>query len=132
MADKWIQLQSSDGEDNLFPKGKMELLWTNSAPTSSFSAQTVQLDLTNYGMVAIMVEESTSYSDYLTTYYVPVGAKKYEILQSFSNLRYRYVNVTSAGVGFEAGNKYATYGTKSTDNSLLIPYQIYGIKMEVS
>lgn len=54
MADKWIQLMSEDGTDNLFPTGKFDLLWTNSAPTSAFSPQTLSIDFSKYNHILVI------------------------------------------------------------------------------
>lgn len=118
MANKWIQLMSADGTDNLFPVGKIDLLWTNSAPTSSFSAQTIPLDLSGYDLILITSENSVSFAEN------NVGSKRQITYSSTSGqIRHRDFTVATTGITFDAG-----YGGSSTDNSNCRPYKIYGIK----
>ena len=60
MADKWIQLMSEDGTDYLFPISKMDLLWENASPTSSFGAQTLNVNLGDYHWYLVKYGVSTS------------------------------------------------------------------------
>lgn len=128
MADKWIQLQSADGTDNLFPTTNMDLLWTNSAPTSAFSAQTVAISLTGY-KTAMIVSKVTKGGEFYITSYIAVGSTN-TIVFPMDYIYYRDATVATAGVTFGGGKRTNTYGasTPTSDNNDIIPYKIYGIK----
>lgn len=116
------------------------LLWTN--PTSAdFQPQTVSVDLSSYDFVLIVyaryrrvdgtwgstgnLEMSTCFipsaktTGFSTRFMLP-GVTEY------SRMRYGYVSDT--GVTFENGIQFNSYGTnaETINNSLCIPYQIYG------
>ena len=125
MADKYIQLMSEDGTDNLYPVGKLDLLWTNSSPTASFSSQTVSLDLSKYRLV--MISYCYSYnSEYYQTMIQPVDGLTYRCTTGNStnnNNGVRAGTATATGVVFTAG----AYNGAS-NNQYVIPYKIYGIR----
>lgn len=134
MSDKWIQLQSSNGEDNLFPVGKMDLLWTNSSPSSAFGAQTIALDLSAYSMIYTMYCIAVDVADSAKRYNTcmqNVDGKPYQHASYYSgnssNMTRRTITATTTGIIFENG----IYGTSSSTNCN-VPQKIYGIKMEVS
>ena len=105
----------------------MDLLWTNSAPTSSFSAQTIALDLTSYKMVYIEARWATDDAGTVSSI-ARVGYGNY--LFAFYNAKQsRRFDVTTSGVEFMACVYGSTATTAmSTDNSHSIPERIYGIK----
>lgn len=126
MADKWIQLMSEDGTDNLFPTTKMDLLWTNASPTSSFSAQTVSLDLSDYNVFLLRCRTATTQ----TNCFISVCVKgnnvlngSYPFITQADNVS-RIVDIDNSGFVFGAGRA----GTNTSVNGDIIPYQIYGIK----
>ena len=128
MADKWIQLMSEDGTDNLYPTSKMDLLWENASPSSSFAAQTVSIDLTKYSKVVMQAIEGTGYSN-INNYLALTDGSTIIMQNSFGKNRYRYVTVSSSGIGFDDGKIYNSYASSATtDNSVIVPSKIYGIK----
>lgn len=128
MANKWIQLMSADGTDNLFPVGKMDLLWTNSAPTSSFSSQTIPIDTTPYKFLVIILAFSTS-TDSESVYWM-INNATYNLYWGANRNYRRRVTKTDSGIEFEACQYFGTYAnsTTTTSNTNLIPIEIYGIK----
>ena len=130
--DKWIQLQSADGVDNLFPTSSMDLLWENSAPTSNYGASTAQFTSSGYKTLYLIYETATGSP--FNAYRVPLIIAQQNIAYSCvtcagSRTRLRYATWTSTGVTFTECEKWETYASSSSkDNSCLIPYQIYGIK----
>ena len=106
---------------------KLTSLWTNSAPTSSFAAQTVSLDLAQYKLILITFHNfATSDAQYgLLAQLCIVGEKNYLQFTSATNNRSgrRLATVSSTGVDFAA----CVYNN-GTNNSYGIPYQIYGIQ----
>ena len=118
------------GDIVIAPAGlTLDLLWTNASPSTSFVAQTVSVDLTDYDILVLTCNVSTSltkHADFLLI------KDLHEFLLSCSidvNLRRYITNITDSGITFDIGGKYTPYGSSiTTDNSLLIPYKLYGIK----
>lgn len=130
MANKWIQLMSADGTDNLFPTiSNRDLLWTNSATGNTFAAQTISLDLSAYKMIEVDFSyyvESTP--TYLLTNRAFIDGIKYMALGvATGQSTYRGFTATSTGVAFTDANRN-TGSSSSVNNSCMIPYKIYGIK----
>ena len=121
MTDKWVQLKSRNGVDNLFPKSKMDLLWTNSSPSSSFSPQTIEVDLSDYSAVGIIFRSTTTDASYTEVKVFPkitLSIWTNYLAGSFRNV----TAVSDSGVTFGSGSQPG-----STKNDYGIPYQIYGI-----
>lgn len=109
-------------------KKNMVLLWTNPNPTSSFTPQTVQVDLTNYRFVLISYENKAGSDPRLIHFVHEKGAKS--IVSSIYS--YKIINrtidvITDSGVDFAGGGISDTYATITADNSYFVPYQIFGI-----
>ena len=112
------------------------LLWTNASPTSKFAAQTISLDLSGYDAVEIVSRFTTSNTGQ-TVEKCEVGSRVF--VEKFYNatstsahatIMHRQIDVSSDGVTFaDAKRKVTDENTSTTDNSLLIPYKIYGIKV---
>ena len=128
MADKWIQLMSEDGTDNLFPVTKMDLLWTNASPTTAFTPQTVSLDLSDYRLIGIEFNYYKGTVDFVVTCFMQKhGFKEMCIGSALGKPAYRGATVTNSGVTFTEGNT-GNGSTYSTNNDVQIPYKIYGVK----
>ena len=132
MADKWIQLMSEDGENNLYPTSHMDLLWENASPTSDFAAQTVALDLSGYTKVVVIVnyhkDSYSSQSEHGGCGYgfALVGGEQSNVTVYASygsgGVFSRSFKATISGVEFTQ-TRYASVG-----NVGAIPLRIYGIK----
>lgn len=121
--------------DKVLGEEKLKLLWTNPNPTSSFVSQTVPLDLSQYELFLVTVmEQNTPDGNYrelsflafktvvsvlqgvLTGGYGPgVDARPFQILEN--------------GVNFSDANRSYNNQNNKVLNSVLIPHQIYGIKL---
>ena len=115
------------------------LLWTNSTPNGSFSAQTIPLDLSGYSFV--MIEYGVDGVGTLLTSFLPVptlpppaGYSSYNELQgiyvtgSNGRMAKRYLQITSTGVIFGGGTRFDNYNnSNSGDNYVCIPSRIWGI-----
>ena len=125
MADKWIQLMSEDGTDNLFPTSKMDLLWANASPSSNFAAQTVSLDLSRYAKVIVNYRWATSdTSQYLGRTNI-IGRSTIDDCCNPTNTATQGVRTyTSSTTGISFLDAY----TGSKSNNIMIPLEIYGIK----
>ena len=112
------------------------LLWTNASPTSVFAAQTISLDLSGYDTVEIVSQFITSNVGQ-TVEKCEFGSRVF--VEKFYNatstsahatIMHRQIDVNPGGVAFaDAKSKVVDENTSTTNNSLLIPYKIYGIKV---
>ena len=135
MANYVKQLKDNDG-NNIYPIAythggmKMDLLWTNPAPTASFAAQTVSLDLSQYDLVYIKSKRKNDNSGYYGSNFVLIDGIQYSMVNIYGGLiEYRGFTPSESGIVFTNGSLYSTYATGSTNDSYMVPYQIYGIKM---
>ena len=134
MANIIQQFKNANG-DNIFPLAyaqggmKMDLLWTNPNPTSSFTAQTISLDLSEYELFII---SSKAYADSssLDEINFSIAIKNTDSLaiafRTSSPELFRVVTANDNGITFSTG-KYT--GDTNTSDSYAIPQKIYGIKM---
>ena len=107
-----------------------DLLWTNASPLSSFSGQTISINLSGYDFVKIVfnwyVGNSTSEKycqDFLCgatslTYRSDVGGY----------ISTRTVTISGSGIVFGSCSESQGTGSTSTNNSACVPVYIYGIK----
>ena len=106
--------------------GFATLLWTNASPTSSFAAQTVSIDLSEYSFVLVGLNQDTGNNNYIYTEIALVDGKIHMFMGNFSGtVTRRMTTVTTAGVEFGNGQTGTSF---STDNAKMIPISIYGIK----
>lgn len=106
------------------------LLWVNSSPTSTFTAHTVELDLSKYDFVAIECNVSTTYPYGLGAiiYAKTANNRFYSIEASYFTNR-TIPNISNSGVEFGGGGRAETYGGGAQSNDeKCIPVRIYGIK----
>lgn len=124
--------------------GGMEasLLWTNSAPTTTFAPQTVSIDLSDCKFV--LIEYSMDYGFVTSTVMFPVptitpsaGYSAYNVYMGLHwvgsqfTMFQRRCTITATGIAFESGTEFTAYNTastSSTNNDLGIPKRIWGIK----
>ena len=105
----------------------IDLLWTNSDPTSNFSAQTVSIDLSSYSHAIIVGSLTTSSTSAKVSTFGKIGDKfaLCGIAAATSGNRFaRNADVTSSGVDFTTGYQNTTAGT-----GYMIPQEIYGVKL---
>lgn len=111
-------------------KTGMDLLWTNAKTTSSFGAQTVSLNLSEYKSVKIEFRYFTGESDHMMSE-ILVDSLLYEItIWRFGSRSRRGVTVKKTGITFTNGGASDVAGTApgSSDGSRCIPCKIYGVK----
>lgn len=105
-------------------------LWTNASPTSTFANQTLNLNMSGYAMLLVLVRRSASLG---ITGYCPllVGDGETRALTVVGNsLSYRYATVGTDSIVFGEGRWYSSYagsGGSTTDNGNIIPLVIYGV-----
>lgn len=104
-----------------------DLLWTNPSPTSTFAAQTLSIDLSDYSFLIIKSTRSNGSTFYVSSL-VEVGGGTTTILggaESGLTLVGRNVSATSTGITFSTG--YLN-GNSGTNTAWCIPVSIYGIR----
>lgn len=104
-----------------------DLLWTNASPTSSFAAQTISIDLSDYYAVWIWFVWKGDEADAKLDCSCVVGHRSRSVMIYNSRCN-RSFDVTSAGVVFDDGYFASREGTMSKNNNYDIPLAIYGIK----
>lgn len=115
------------GESGL---GEPVTLWTNSKVDSSFAAQKITLDLSEYNYVTVECRYSTTYSNSETV--CPLievgGAKQILVACTFSNAgtTIRQVSANDSGVTFSTGYHYS--GSHNESATYCIPTKIIGYK----
>lgn len=106
----------------------MKLLWENPNPTSSFAAQTVELDLSEYDKVLVIFKSYNTQEQYISVICKKDINTRCSYLWDASYIYLRNITPKSSGVTF--GDCY--YGkllqSMATQNTGLIPIEIYGIK----
>lgn len=106
-----------------------ELLWTNPAPNSDFSAQKINIDLTEYEWVLIQYKDWNGATVLLgtvlnkgTTGYVLFNNELSNITSNL--LRYREITeISNSGIAFNSGKQ-----NSGTFDSIILPQKIYGLK----
>ena len=115
----------ASGVDTVKVGCDIDLIWENSSPTSSFSAQTVAMDLSEYNYLTLVFKYSTT-SAYYNTLAVPTDGLTYRVTignSQNSNNGIRNFTTSATGISFEAG-----YYNASSNNTYLVPYKVYGIR----
>ena len=100
------------------------LLWTNASETSSFATQTIQIDLTDYDWISMVIRHRTSEATYYTIF-CPKGIKTAATMLSGEGTGIgRDFTPSDSGVLCGTGTKPGT----AWDDTRMIPVAIYGIK----
>lgn len=113
----------------------LEKLWENEAPTTEFAAQTVSLDLSQYELFLVTVmEPNTSDGNYRELSFLAFKTVE-SVLQSVFVGGYgpgteaRPFQILENGVNFSDARRSYNNQDYKVFNSVLIPHQIYGIKL---
>lgn len=108
------------------PSEYKKLLWTNPSPTSSFSAQTISLDLSNYDEVEIEAKQLAS-GTIVQLCRVGIGKQTKCLFRdgNANNFYTRTFVVSASSIQF--GDAYYNSTVTNTD---CVPIAIYGIKYE--
>lgn len=119
-------------EPEVVPTTVLYKIWENTSPTSSFSAQTIALDLSKYSMIICNCRLSTTHATIVPMNPIPVGAGygayAYGLEGGYHTRR--TITANAGGVEVEGGMKYTTFGSSNVNssNDSLIPVVIYGIR----
>ena len=114
--------------DDVGAMSKWDLIWENASPASSFSAQTISVDLNNYDYFAIQLVFSNTGPTTIAAQIFPVenATVSATIIGSSNNRtggRDLTYNSTNKSIVFVAANYNG-----SSNNAYAIPYKIFGIK----
>lgn len=109
---------------------KINLLWENAEPMSTFAAQTLSINLNAYQFLWIGFKWYTGDSSTPTIFQI---FKVNEIGRAFrvevgAYINMRTLTITTASVEFSACSQSTGTGSTSTVNDALVPTQIYGLK----
>lgn len=102
------------------------LLWTNSSPTSSFAAQTISLNLSDYAGIIIELNDAINVQEIYSRGYIKVGDSNTNVacgIKHGNSDLVRIVTATSSGVTISDA-----YNNGSAANGYAIPARIYGVK----
>lgn len=125
-----VPLNGPDAATKAYADGKLQLcrLWENASPTSTFAAQTIPLDLTEFDGVMVTIKFKNDGADTrVTTGFVPKGIKGQGMVtnEDTGSLRIRMFTASDSGVEFAKGIKMEDAST-SAGNA--VPTCIYGVK----
>ena len=108
-----------------------ELLWTNSAPTSSFNAQTEALDLTEYEYIIVEYFYTLMFPNQKRKSICFLNEKTITLIPSadnnYSSYTFRPTTMLSNGVQFALGSNK----NNTQDADYAIPINIWGCKTEL-
>lgn len=104
-----------------------DLLWENASLTSAFAAQDLSLDLTGYEYVLIISKASTSVQR-VTSWICPKQLETTTIHVNANKICTRSLVAYETHLYINAGWNVDTYGSASQDNSVNIPWKVYGIR----
>lgn len=123
-----------DLDGQLAARLSMDLLWENAKPTSSFGAQTVSLDLSEYTHILTFFRVFAGSGEYSAETFGVHGLVGNWCMavcntESGSNPSQRAFKITTTGISFSSAYYCNTVGGSLTSSSnILVPYRIYGIK----
>ena len=111
----------------------LPLLWTNASPTSSFSAQTVAIDLTDYYFVLVEFYSDTGNTRGVNAILARNGSAQRTGFSGVNQNRLAFLKrdatVSISGVVFSDGSADYSSIDPVTANTVMIPYKIYGLKV---
>lgn len=118
--------------DDVGAMSRWELLWTNANPTSSFAAQLVSLDLTDYDVIQVFIAQDNNMANnfYQCIIFKENIDKSHFVVGCLGGkFTRRFIAYTANGINFSAAQIANSYGGSFTDsNTSLIPWQIWGVK----
>lgn len=118
-ADGTLSTQGSSGYS-------LDLVWTNTSPSTDFAAQTVSIDLSSYtGYMIVVFKTTSSSSTYIMNTCLLPGMDWVCSHWTDSSIKNRTVSYSSTGVTFSDCYSRTTITGGTASNSGLIPYEIY-------
>lgn len=106
-------------------------LWTNASPKSTFAAQTISLNLSDYDGVIVKFSKQPSSVTWIESRICFKGDRTDCGLTYYAGIMRRYVDVGNETITFSACSRYITFNSADsgvTENDRMIPVEIYGFK----
>ena len=94
------------------------LLWTNPAPSTSFGAQTITIDLSNYDAAIVSIKEQITDSEIESYQIIPIPCNSFNLVGSINNTTRFACSISETGIQFTSRG--------SVNNEYCIPIKIYG------
>ena len=119
-----------NGKANLGEALTVDLLWTNTNPSSVFVAQDIIINTLPYKVVFIEVAEDTTSQDFNTVVTLPRKGVRFPSLVTSSSSMWRRRDFTDTGTKILVGIGYKCSINEGLieNNSASIPLNIWGVK----
>ena len=128
----WNALNVVSGVNAVKVGVDMDLLWENENPTSSFTSQSVSLDLSEYNLIYIYFYPVNT-ETYRASSIIRVGEINQLLSVGSSYMRRRTVDATDISkITFGGGTYLGTISTWSSSDASCVPNQIYGIRGQIN
>lgn len=114
------QIRKLQKKEDKIGNMRMSKLWENPNPSASFAGQTITMDSTGFDLIAIIFKNTNTTDSMVTA--IALNGHNVLMISAFDVIYSR---------SFNTNNKSFTDGYKGStvENSVVIPYQIYGIKL---
>lgn len=119
-ADKVMMSDGVTSVEEKIGNVRITKIWDNPNPTVNFPTQTITVDVEGFDLIAIIAKNTTG-SDAMVTN-ITLNGRTGLIISAANEIYSRAFNTVTKN--FTDG-----YKGNTADNSVLIPYQIYGIKL---
>lgn len=109
---------------------KMDLLWNNDNPTNAFEGQSIHVNYSNYKLLLFTFKASVNRNE-VSTILIPVTEKEATVTNYNSQtarINARKVTLENNLIAFTNGIDMTSIGTADDVSSLVIPFEIFGIK----
>lgn len=119
----------------LFANGcKVEEVWRNASPASTFPAQKITTDLSSFDLVVALARMTTTNMREGIAVCEKEGQSQIQFVLGqnkapYITNRYRGLTASATGVQFNAAYMAKSSQAESQDNTAAIPVVIYGIKL---
>ena len=124
---KTINSISLVGSGDINTTLSLDLLWTNASPTSTFDAQSISIDLTEYKLMYVVLNRSTTASTVLESFLLIKNSHQFPITEIGGNIASRSFLASDNNIIVGSAGVYVN-GVSSTNNNNMIPLYVYGIK----
>ena len=124
-----IQTKTADEVVTLLGVNKEPvLLWQNASVSSSFSGQTLNIDVSAYTFLLVIFTGDASLADSFGSVVVPVGVTG-DLFNSATTIGHRKIRTSdTTKIVFTDGEFLSSYhGSYEKSNNKSVPYRIYGI-----
>lgn len=109
---------------------KMDLLWNNNEPTNAFESRSINVNYSNYKILLFTFKESTSRNK-VSTILIPATEKEATVTlynSQTAKINARSFTLENNLISFTNGIDMTSIGNADLVSTLVIPFQIFGIK----